>query len=53
MVTQLPYSLNYTYIDRHPLELLDRDHPVLGEWHEEDHDVREIPDDVRLTHDPM
>jgi len=53
MVTQLPYSLNCIYIERRPLELLDRDHPVLGEWHEQDHDVREFADDVRLTHEPM
>ena len=53
MVTQLPYSLNYIYIDSHNLELLDREHPVPGEWHEQDHDVREVADDVRLTHQHM
>ena len=35
------------------IELLDRDHTVLGEWHEQDHDVREFADDVRLTHEHM
>ena len=53
MVTQMIYPLYDFYTDIHPLELLDREHSVLGEWHEQDHDVREFADDVRLTHEHM